>query len=209
MATLSGLSGFGTGYAAAMRNDRKTAAAALERRNAAKLDGRDSVHGGSRTGTRRHWQGRGGRFRHRNHGTTAADLDSMSDSFGPPWTKRPRLLGELLRGQAEEARRSSSALARTGRLALLGLMENQAAAGGRAAGAGLLGSSGGRYGLPGVRGTAVVWRGLLPVGCLPRWPVHRRAAGRRSARRALCGQNWIEHCRGRCMAVLISSAGDL
>jgi tetratricopeptide (TPR) repeat protein len=132
---------FGTGYAAAMRGDRKVLTGALERLEAAnqRMDGdfrpygkmlaleltalvralsRDSVAAVAMV-------------------RQAAGLDdALPMPFGPPWTIKPphELLGELLlgMGRAEEARREfEAALARTPRrpLTVLGLMRSQEAVG--------------------------------------------------------------------------------
>jgi tetratricopeptide (TPR) repeat protein len=132
---------FGTGYAAAMRGDRKTAVSALERlENATKR-----MDDGFRPYGRILGLELGGLIRAMTGDSAAgaalvrqaADLDDAQPiPFGPPWTIKPphELLGELLlgMGRAEEARREFElALARTPRrpLAVLGLMESQARVG--------------------------------------------------------------------------------
>jgi tetratricopeptide (TPR) repeat protein len=132
---------FGTGYAAAMRGDRKAASGALERlENATRRMDDEFRPYGRILGLEL-----GGLVRAMAGDSAAAvamvrqasDLDDAQPiPFGPPWTIKPphELLGELLlgMGRAEEARREfEAALARTPRrpLAVLGLMESQAATG--------------------------------------------------------------------------------
>ena len=132
---------FGTGYAAAMRGDRKAAEIALGRVEAA--TGR--MDEGFRPYGRILGLELGGLTRALAGDSAAAvalvrqaaDIDDAQPiPFGPPWTIKPphELLGELLleMGRADDAQRQfEAALARTPRrpLAVLGLMESQAAAG--------------------------------------------------------------------------------